>query len=45
MAFWIARENSLGSRPEVGPSVEDAHAVALEVVRTHHPRFQPVRID
>jgi hypothetical protein len=42
MIYHQARLNGLGSRPEIGPTSEDAHAFALQTVREQHPDFWPV---
>lgn len=36
-----ARQNALGSRPEIGPDPAEAHGIALKTVRTQHPDFIP----
>lgn len=41
-AYVDARQNALGSRPEIGPDPVEAHAAALEAVRTQHPNFTPM---
>ncbi len=43
MVYQQARLNGLGSRPETGPTSEDAHAFALLTVREQHPDFTPIR--
>jgi hypothetical protein len=40
-AYEQARYNSFGSRPQIGRSRDDSHAVALGAVREHHPEFTP----
>jgi hypothetical protein len=48
MAYEQPRLNGLGARAEIGPTTEDAHAVAIQTVRKHHPDFTRVwdiRID
>jgi len=45
MVYQQARLNGLGSRPEIGPTSEDAHAFALQTVREQHPDFWPTLID
>lgn len=42
MVYTDARQNALGSRPEIGREAADAHAFALRVVRACHPQFTPV---
>lgn len=39
--YTSARENALGSRPEIGTDPAEAHAVALRTVRGEHPTFTP----
>jgi hypothetical protein len=41
MAFWDVRENSLGSRPQVGSSLQDVGTFTLNLVRQRHPSFSP----
>jgi len=43
MVYQHARLNGLGSRLEIGPSSEDAHAFALQTVREQHPDVTPTR--
>jgi hypothetical protein len=42
MVYQQARLNGLGSRPEIGPTSEEAHAFALQAVREQDPVFWPV---
>jgi hypothetical protein len=43
MIYQQARLNGLSSRAEIGPTSEDAHALALQTVREQHPDFTPIR--
>jgi hypothetical protein len=41
MIFFLVRMNSLGRRPQVGRSIEDVEAMALELMRGDDPGFTP----
>ena len=40
-AYVDARQNALGSHPEIGMDPAEAHALALRVVRGQFPDFSP----
>jgi hypothetical protein len=40
-AYEQARLNALGAHAEIGPEPEEAHALALRVVRAQFPDFNP----
>jgi hypothetical protein len=39
--FWLVRMNSLGSRPQVGPSLAEVDAFVLDQIRQRYPGFTP----
>jgi hypothetical protein len=41
MIFFLARENSLGRRAEIGQTFEEVEAWALALMRQEHPGFSP----
>ncbi len=40
-AYIDARQNALGSHPELGPDPAEAHGLALRVVRDQYADFTP----